>query len=209
MDVLLTALAVALGLTVVLGVIAVLTVLFGWRRFKKRNRISPDHATDAPLTWMYSPVLAARLHRRLRSAVAVARVIQGRHAGDPTPPGHVALAEGAEQQALAVGQQLTVVGHLAPVERRRMLNHLGAEVARIEQLVSRLSRIDADAGAPALLGHEPRATQDLFDKLELLDEARREVAATEKDAGLRSPSPLPDPGPSPAPAPRSRTRRAR
>lgn len=209
MDVVLTVLGLALALAVIAALAAVIAVLLGLRSLKKRNRVSPDLPSEAPLTWMASPASAARLHRRLRSAAAVARMIQVRHAGDPTPPGQVELAARIEQEAVSVDRHLAVVGRLAPTERKRLLRQLGAEVSGIEQVVSRLSVQDARSGATARLPHETSAIADLSDRLDLLEAARQEIDAAEAGSGLHSPSSIDDRTAPPSLEPHRRPRRSR
>ncbi len=179
-------------------VIAVMLVL---RSLRRRNRVSPDRPSEAPTSWMWSPAMAARLHRRLQAAVAVARMVARRHAREPGRPPVVDLAADLEREAVALDAHLAVVGRLHPSERRRVLPRVMADVARVEQLTSRLSLLDARVSASARLPHHPGAMEELALQLETLEAAHRELGATDAAVGLHPPGGLvAQPAPWSAPA---------
>src|SRR5881394_3269238 len=49
------------------------------RRLARNNRVSPTVPTLAPLTWTFLPERPARLHRRLRRAMSMARIAAAGH----------------------------------------------------------------------------------------------------------------------------------
>ncbi len=145
------AILLLLGTTGVALVATLLSVLLLVHRLRRRNRVSPAHPSPAPVGWLWSPRLAARLHRRLRAAVAVARMVARRHAGDPYPPRTVGLAGELEREAVAVDHHLALLGRLPVAERRRPLAQVIADVGRIERVASRLSMLEVQAATPARL----------------------------------------------------------
>ena len=191
MDVLLTVLGVALALVVVAALVTLLAILLGMRSLKRRNRVSPEQPSPAPVTWLASPAATARLHRRLRSAVSVSRMVVARHAGDRDPAKVAELARTCEAKAVALDHQLAAVANLASADRRRFVAQIAADVREVEVAVSRLSVLDADAAAPARLGHQASEMQALAEQLEHLEAARREVRELDEAAGLAAPAPRP------------------
>ncbi len=166
----------------------VVAVMLGLRALRRRNRVSPDRPSEAPIPWMWSPAMAARLHRRLQAAVSVARMVVRRHGRETTRPPVVDLAADLEREAVALDAHIAVVGRLHPSERRRVLPRLIADVARVEQLTSRLSLLDARMSASARLHHDPGAMEQLAIQLDTLEAAHRELGATEAAVGLHAPA---------------------
>lgn len=173
-------------------------------RVRRRLRISPGVRSEAPLTWLASPVPTARLHRRLRSAVESVRLARGprrrfRKGGDPTAVQR--LADDVEREALAVGDRLVVVAKLGPGERRRALVDLAADVRRIEQLAHRVVELTrAEAATPQLPG-TPTALDDLTDRVARISQAHAELSVIDTTAGLAVPAPPPPPPGVPPAAP--------
>ncbi len=177
----------AAGLTLAAAVLAVALFV---HRLRRRNRVSPTQPSPAPVGWLWSPRVAARLHRRLRAAVAVARMIAMRHAADPDRPRTAELAAELEREAVAVDHHLALVGRLPAGQRKAMLARVVSDVHRIERVASRLSMLEVDAAAPARLASAPSAIEALSEELDRLEAARRELQAAEAQVGLRSdPSP--------------------
>jgi len=179
-----------LGITVLSLVLTLVLVLVGVRGLHRRNQVSPDHAGDAPLKWLWSPAGAARLHRRLRAAISVTRVVRTRHARDADPPRAVDLAREVEIEAATLDRQLTLIGRLHVGERRRLMPQLAAEVRRVEQVASRLSMLDVDAAAAVRLPQERSAMEDLAERLDQLEESHRELRVTDAEVGLRRDPPI-------------------
>lgn len=171
-------------LTVLLTVL--LAVLLGRRAMRKRNRVSPTTPSAAPVSWMGAPSATARLHRRLRAAVAVARSAS---AAAPTAPRLTELTAELEQEAVALDAHLVMVARLPARERRARLAGLTPQVLRVEQCASQVSLLAVQSQAPMLAAGRGSALDDLAHQLDLLEEARGEVARIEADAGLHRASP--------------------
>lgn len=188
-------------LTVFFGkVTVVLVVLCGMAllvlaRVRRRLRVSPRVATDAPLRWLVSPQLPARLHRRLQGAVrAVRSAIRApsRRPGRPRPAATAATRLGAdlEQEALAIDRRIVAMSKLGSGERRRALEHTAAEVTRIEQLARRVADLARDERARPALVAGGTALDDLTGRVERLEQARAELTVIEAEARLAMPPEL-------------------
>jgi hypothetical protein len=193
MDVLVI-LAVLLGSFLLSGLALLIAVLLTMRSLHRRNRVSPDQRSGAPLVWLSSPTRPARLHRRLRSAVAVARMIAGRATAGGQLSRSAELAYELEAEAVSIDRHLPIVARLAPRERTLALRRLAEQVNEIERLVSRLSLLDAQEHAPARMGHHGSAMDELARRLDALEAARAELRTIDAAAGLESPSRLEAPG---------------
>ena len=152
MDVL-AILAVLLGFAVLSGLAVLVAVLLAIRSLHRRNRVSPDQRSAAPLVWLSAPSRPARLHRRLRSAVAVARMIAGRATAGGQLSRTAELAYELEAEAVSIDHHLPIVARLAPRERTLALRRLAEQVNEVERLVSRLSLLEAEEPRPR--AHEP------------------------------------------------------
>jgi hypothetical protein len=179
---LLVLLGVLLGSALLVGLALLVAFLLTMRSLRHRNRISPKQPTEAPIIWLSAPSRPARLHRRLRSAAAVARMIAERNGTSRTAE----LAHEIEAEALSIDRHLPVVARLAPRERTQALRQLSAQVNQVERLVSRLSLIDADDRPPSLLGTEGSAMEELARQLDTLEAARAELRTIDADAGLET-----------------------
>ena len=189
---------ILLLMTVASLVVAIAIALVAWR-LHRRNRVSPRTPTAAPVTWLASPQRASRLHRRLRSAVATARF---RPPG--TPKRHVpaadiaAMVDDLERHACALDEQLVMARYAPPAVRRRLYDTLEAEVRRVEELAGRMA---SARHAPALSGPDGvTSLERITERLDALDEARREIARLEASLGLQAVAerqPLSPPRPEP------------
>ena len=171
-----------LGSALLAGVALLVACLLTMRSLRRRNRVSPKQPSDAPMIWLSAPSRPARLHRRLRSAAAVARMVAERSDGSRTTE----LAREIEGQALSIDRHLPVVARLAPKERTQALRQLTAQVNEVERLVSRLSLLDAGDQAPPRLGADGSAMEELARQLDTLEAARAELRTIDADAGLES-----------------------
>jgi hypothetical protein len=171
-----------LGSALLVGVALLVAFLLTMRSLRHRNRISPKQPTAAPIIWLSAPSRPARLHRRLRSAAAVARMIAERSGASRTAE----LAQEIESEALSIDRHLPVIARLAPRERTQALRQLTAQVNEVERLVSRLSLIDAGDRAPTRLGTDGSAMEELARQLDTLEAARAELRTIDADAGLES-----------------------
>ena len=163
---------VALALSSSIGIVVL------WR-LRRHNRLHPSWPTMAPLVWLIHPCAAARLHRRLRAAVATAH---------HRPPGrgrrkvpHTTVDElVAEllQEAAAVDEQLVLAGRAPRSVRRRILDVTEPQVAQLEAIAGRLAVVVSASARP---GGVPAATaiRTLEDKLDALEVSRQEIADLE------------------------------
>jgi hypothetical protein len=189
----LVVLMILLGVALVAALCVLVPLLLTVRSLRRRNRVSPDHRTDAPIVWLSAPSRAARLHRRLRSATTVARMIADRSTAGGRLSRTAELAYELEAEALTIDRHLPVVARLAPRERTLALRDLAAQVAQVERLVSRLSLLEADDRAPARLGHHGTAMEELSRSLDALEAARAELRTLDAASGLDSHPTLPVP----------------
>lgn len=148
-------------------------------RLRRRNRLHPQWPTMAPVAWLVHPGKPARLHRRLRTAVATARYRapgRGRHKV-PSSSVDELIAE-LLHEAAALDEQLVLAGRAPAGVRRRILGVTEPQVAKIEAIAARLAvLVSASArpgGAPAA-----NAIQALEDRLDSIEVSRQEIADLE------------------------------
>jgi hypothetical protein len=162
----------AFGIFSSVGLVAV------WR-LRRRNRIHPKWPTMAPLSWLVHPALPARLHRRLRAAVATAHYRapgRGRH---KVPSSSVdELVVELLHEAAALDEQLVVASRAPRPVRRRLLAVAEPQVAKLELLAARLALLVSASARP---GGAPAATMllTLEDRLDALEVSRQEIADLE------------------------------
>ena len=107
----------------------------GVSSLRRANKVVPSRsAISAPLRWLWSPSPAAVLHRRLRSACALAGSVEGslprerwpRRRREPVNDGIVSLAQEVLQEAVALDHQLQSTSLLPRgVPRDQALSRLG------------------------------------------------------------------------------------
>jgi hypothetical protein len=182
----LVVLGVLLGFAALSGLAVLVAMLLVLRSLRHRNRVSPDQRSDAPIVWLSAPSRPARLHRRLRSAVAVARMIAGRATAGGQLSRTAELAYELEAEAVSIDRHLPIVARLAPRERTLALRRIGEQVNEVERLVSRLSLLEAENSSPARMRHHGSAMQELARQLDALEAARAELRTIEADAGLET-----------------------
>src|SRR5437764_14281978 len=191
MELILTVTLVSL-LVVGVPVAAVLLVL---RSLSRSNRVSPGIPTLAPLTWSVLPERPARLHRRLRRAIAMARAAAAGHvARHGRALGAIPeLVADLEQRACAVDNELVVAGRARGPLRWSLLNDLEHQVYEIDALASRVAGLtSAWSTATATGGAGPAALDAIGERLAALEGAVHDVRAI----GSNHPSAQPAPGPS-------------
>jgi hypothetical protein len=164
----------------------------GWRWLRRRNEISRSRPTRPPLAWLISPVLCARLHRRLRDAVSVAQ------AAVPTPRWRrrnqsaplATLAEQLKAHAVTIDHDLIVASRLRGAPAVGLRQTLAAQTNEVEHLAHRLA-VAAARGTPSSVA-DVQAAQDtlrsMSEQLDALDAAWAEIFRLERDAGLRVPA---------------------
>lgn len=104
------------------------------RRFAAANQVLPGTATSAPAAWAGAHTGEARLHRRLRDAVAALRA-------NPSLEDAWAMESrvALEQHALAVDQRLVAVAALPERVRAEPLAAVAAAVEAVESAVASLA----------------------------------------------------------------------
>jgi hypothetical protein len=148
-------------------------------RLRRRNRLHPRWPTMAPLTWLVHPGLPARLHRRLRAAVATASYRmpgRGRHKVPHSSVEELILE--LLHEAAAVDEQLVLAGRAPRAIRRQIVSVTEPQVAKLEAIAGRLAvLVSASArpgGAPAA-----NAILALEDRLDAIEVSRQEIADLE------------------------------
>lgn len=158
---------VVMFLAVVGSVVAVIALVV--HALTVRNRVVAGRPTEAPLSWLVAPDLAARLHRRLRAAIAMASTVR---AGAPNELGLADVVDQLDRRAMELDDQLVLASRAPKAPRRRMLRELASEVAELERLAERTVRM-----ARAWTGSQPaeRGLADVRERLDLLEGALREL----------------------------------
>lgn len=162
----------AFGIFSSVGLVAV------WR-LRRRNRIHPKWPTMAPLVWLVHPGLPARLHRRLRAAVATAHYRapgRGRH---KVPSSSVdELVGELLHEAAALDEQIVLAGRAPRSIRRQLLGVTAPQVTKLEAIAGRLAVLVSAAARP---GGAPAASaiQALEDRLDAIEVSRQEIADLE------------------------------
>lgn len=148
-------------------------------RLRRRNRLHPTWPTMAPLIWLVHPGRSARLHRRLRAAVATAHHRapgRGRHKVPHSSVDEMVAALLTE--ATAVDEQVVLAARAPRPVRRQILDVCEPHVAQLEAIAGRLAvLVSASArpgGAPAA-----NAIQALEDRLDAIEVSRQEIADLE------------------------------
>jgi hypothetical protein len=147
---------------------------YGRWRVRRRLRIRPSTRSRVPTSWLVSSSGAARLHRRLRQAAALARAASARD------PALAPLAAEIEEQALALEPHVLAAaraGKAGSAARRS----LSEQISGLEQIAHRL----AGSARAELLPGVPDPLVELGHRLDALEAARRELDTIEAQAGLR------------------------
>lgn len=146
---------------------------------RRRNQVVPGHAGPAPVSWAGAHTPEARLHRRLRDAMAAARALPdlgGTDAGT--------WAE-LDRYALALDARLVAIARLPGHVQGPPLARVGADIEALEDAIGALTaQVTATGSRPdeAIRAFSERAAQ--------LDEARAEIDAIEAGGPL---PPQPEP----------------
>ena len=178
-DVIITVLWVGIVATVVTIVTTVGGLAYMVRSQRRRNRFGRRDRVVAPVTWLYTPGEAPRLHRRLLGAVASARraavALDSRRV---SPSGIREMAIELEEQAGAIDDGLILASRLHSVQRRELLERLGPAVTEIEIVAKRLVHMATSVSVSA-----QSTTLDLsrlHDRLDALEAAQREISELER-----------------------------
>ena len=128
------AVVVVLALTFILGLtVAVVAVV---HRSQKRalardNQLIPGRPTLAPRSWAVSHEPEARLHRRLRDAMAAL------HAADSLDTGStIVLRADLEQTTIDLDDHLVAVAQLSSVHKQELLQSITVTIECIEAAVA-------------------------------------------------------------------------
>ena len=140
------------------GVLAMIAVIATWvltvRSLRRRNRVSPRVPSTAPLAWLWSPRLPARVHRELGRSVAAAR---GCVTGSASGLALHDLVVQLESHACALDAQLVIADRAPEPGRRRLLHELRSEAADVGALTERVIRMNRawSGAAPSSRGLAP------------------------------------------------------
>ena len=161
---------------------AVCLVVLFWIRHRMRRflRVRPSTRTQAPTGWALSTSEPARLHRRLRRVAASAR-ISGSN-GDITT---ASLAVEVEDEAVRLETCLVALSRVWRTDRDAR-RHMTAQIAELEHVAVRLATNAAAIARPAALTTgAPDGLSELRERLDALDDARRELSSVERQAGVQ------------------------
>lgn len=156
--------------------------------YRASNQLVPGVPSRAPASWAGSHKPEAKLHRRLRDALAALRANQQ----FDDDGGLLDLRVEIEQQAMAIDERLIAVAALPESVRNTPLMRLQGEVTLVEQAVADLVTKASVAGRAEM---EATLTR-MRERIALVDEARASLDAQHLDLH----APLPDlPAPDPEP----------
>jgi len=158
-------------------------------RLARANRVSPAVRSAAPIRWLWSPNRAARLHRRLRTAVALIHLAPSRKVHANPSLSVDELRRDLEHQAVELDGHLVVAWCHPRSHRRGLLANLERQVLEVEALAVRLSALSRPEGTPpsgweAMPSGPPEVLERIAGQLDLLDEAKAELAEIERASGL-------------------------
>ncbi len=154
--------------------------LFVRWRLRRRNRVSPEHPTLAPLYWLVWPGRFAVLHRRLQAVVGVARALA------PSSDAVTDMTATVESQAVALDRRLVLASRLRR-QHTIVLPALQAQVDELEAVTVRLGELADRQLEPARLPTDKEPLAQLGERLDALEAARAELGFLERDAGLAIP----------------------
>lgn len=167
------------GAVAVAGVIA----LRNKSSFERDSRLAPGLSTSAPAAWAGSHDPEARLHRRLRDAIAALSVNQAFDDDGNLLDLRVEL----ELQAVALDEQLVATAALPLHVRREPLERITRAVETIEHAVADLAGSSADEAG----GRLDSALDDVRTRTGLVAQARAALDALDDEPGAVAP---PTPG---------------
>lgn len=166
-----SALAVVLAAALVAVAAVAVLALEIRRRQRRANQVVPGVDGPAPASWAGAHTPEARLHRRLRDAMAALRAVPGVDAA--TPGGRAEL----DRYALALDERLVAVAAVPETVRAPALGRVTADIEALESAVGALTTQVASGGAEA-----GDAVRSLSQWMAQLDEARAELDALESGA---------------------------
>lgn len=170
-----------------LAIVTLAFVVLRWR-LQKANRVSPAMRSPAPVTWLWSPTMPARLHRRLQAATRPIHLAPSRRSRDVPSLSVDDLRRELEYQAVELDHHVVAAAQHPKVQRRSLLRQLQGQVAEIERLSIRLSRMARDPSRPSsgwdVAAHPPEVLAHISRQLDLLDQAQEELTEIERAVGL-------------------------
>jgi len=162
-------------------------VVLRWR-LGRANRVSPAVKSPAPLLWLWTPMRAARLHRRLRTAVALIHLSPSPRTRQAPSLSVDELRRELEYQAVELDQHLVIAVRHPRSHRRGLLASLDVQVGEVERLALRLSNMSRPTGTPssgwAGPVTPPEVLERMSEQLDLLDAAQLELTEIERASGL-------------------------
>jgi len=162
-------------------------VFLRWR-LARSNRVSPAVKSPAPIRWLWLPTRVARMHRRLRTAVAMIHLAPSRRVRESPSLSVDQLRRELEYQAVELDQHLVVAAHHPRSFRRGLLRSLETQIAEVEALAVRLSGMIRPDELPASGWMLPDAAPEVLNRiatqLDLLDAAQEQLADIERASGL-------------------------
>lgn len=162
-----TLLVVLLVVAVLAVAAAVVVVRSGRRSFATANEVVPGVATRAPAEWAGSHSPEAKLHRRIRDAVAALRADPALDDG-----GMLGTRTTLEQQALGVDERLVAAAALPERVRAEPLARVASAVDALEVAVASLGEASPALGTRTALDD---AMAEVTERVALLAEARAEL----------------------------------
>lgn len=155
----------SLGAAASLGVALALTC----QALSRRNRIAPRIRTGAPMSWLWSGRLAARMHRRLRAVVRTAQACCPRVSRKSPRSTVHELVDDLVELAATADRRIVAAASLPRFRRALALAEIAVEIREIEALGARV-RHYGELGAPA-----PVTVASVRERLDALEAARREI----------------------------------
>lgn len=137
---------------------------------KKRNQVVPGITSPAPASWSGSHDPEAKLHRRVRDAVAGLHAIAGH---DPAMASTIAKVN---EEALAIDQQLVAVSLIADRFKDQAMPNLTKAVEDLEEITAQAVGRSARTSELSV-GDQ---LSDLSDRLEAMRLARAEVEEADR-----------------------------
>lgn len=135
------------------------------RSLTRANQVAPDRLTRAPRSWAVAHEPEAKIHRRLRDAMAALRAVEGVETG-----ASLVLRVNLEQGALDLDEHLVAASRLPPAARAAQLQTITAVVECIERGVSHY--VAATMPDAAALQADLTAAQQ---QLDAADDLRRQL----------------------------------
>jgi len=162
-------------------------VVLRWR-LSRANRVSPAVRSPARLLWLWAPSRAARLHRRLRVAVAMIHLAPSRRDRSTASLSVDELRCELEYQCVELDQHLVVAARHPRTHRRGLLSALEIQIVEAELLAVRLASMARPDMTPSsgwnTPSTPPEVLQRMSQQLDLLDAAQVELVEIERASGL-------------------------